>query len=123
MAIDDILIDGFDRVRQTVQSTLRRATEDQLAYRVDPEANTVAWLVWHLTRVQDDHIAEAFGHEQVWSARARGERLQIRFNASEPGYRESSEEVGAGRNAAEHLAGHLYALHTRTVEGMRGLAE
>ena len=121
MAIDDILIDGFDRVRQTVHSTLRRATEDQLVHRIDPEANTVAWLVWHLTRVQDDHIAEAFGHEQVWTASGWVERFQLPFNAGETGYGQTAEEVGAVHASAELLGGYLDAVHARTVECLRGI--
>ncbi len=123
MAIDDILIDGFDRVRQTVHSTLKRVTEDQLVYRADPESNTVAWLVWHLTRVQDDHIAEAFGREQVWTASGWVERFQLPFTPDETGYGQSAEEVGAVRASAENLAGYLDAVHARTVECLRGIDE
>jgi Protein of unknown function (DUF664) len=123
MAIDDILIDGFDRVRQVVHSALRRATEDQLAYRPDPEANSVAWLVWHLTRVQDDHVADAFGHEQVWTSGGWVERFQLPFTAGETGYGQSAEEVGSVRVPADLLAGYHDAVHARTVACLRGIGE
>ena len=29
-------------------------------------ANPIGWLIWHLTRVQDDHIADILDDEQVW---------------------------------------------------------
>ena len=41
---------------------------DALTHRVDGTANSISWLVWHLTRVQDDHVAEVAGTEQVWTA-------------------------------------------------------
>jgi hypothetical protein len=123
MAIDDILIDGFERVRSVVHSTLRRATEDQLGYRADPEANTVAWLVWHLTRVQDDHVADAFGHEQVSTSEGWVERFQLPFNAAETGYGQSADEVASVRASAELLAGYHDAVHARTVQCLRGIEE
>ena len=46
----------------------RGLTPEQLAFRVDPEANSIAWLVWHLTRIQDDHLADAAEADQVWTS-------------------------------------------------------
>src|SRR6202012_3554221 len=51
-----------------VADVLDGLTPEQLAYRIDPDANSVSWLVWHLTRVQDDHVAAAFGIPQVWAS-------------------------------------------------------
>ena len=49
--------------------------DDDLAYRPDPEANSIAWLVWHLTRIQDDHIADVAGVEQVWTGGGWADRF------------------------------------------------
>ena len=57
----DLLTDAFDRVRETVHGVVDGLTTEQLAVRIDGHANSIAWLVWHLTRVQDDHIAEVAG--------------------------------------------------------------
>ncbi|HEY3438481.1 MAG TPA: DinB family protein, partial [Actinotalea sp.] len=61
MDVADLLTDGFTRVHEAVHAVLRGLTPDDLALRTDPAANTIGWLVWHLTRVQDDHVADAFG--------------------------------------------------------------
>ena len=61
MGSTEILIDAFGRVREVVHEAVKDLTADQLAHRVDPEANSIGWLVWHLTLVQDDHIADAAG--------------------------------------------------------------
>ena len=66
----DLLVDAFGRIRETVIDTIYGLTPEQLAYRIDTDANPVGWLIWHLTRVQDDHVAAAFGVSQVWSAAA-----------------------------------------------------
>ena len=62
-----LITDAFGRIRETVTDTLYGLTAEQLTYRADANANPIAWLIWHLTRVQDDHVAAAFGVPQVWT--------------------------------------------------------
>ena len=57
MTSSELLADAFGRIRATVHEALRGLTPEQLAVRLDADANSIAWLVWHLTRIQDDHIA------------------------------------------------------------------
>ena len=64
----DLLRDLFDRVKTDVHGAVEDLDKAALTHRVDGGANSIAWLVWHLTRVQDDHIADAAGTEQVWTA-------------------------------------------------------
>ena len=45
----------------------------ELAFRPDSaESNSIVWLVWHLTRIQDDHVAGLDSSEQVWISRGVG---------------------------------------------------
>ena len=60
--------------------------EDQLGYRPDRDANSIAWLVWHLTRVQDDHVAEVAGSEQLWTVGGWVERFRLPFDVEATGY-------------------------------------
>jgi hypothetical protein len=90
----DLLTDGFGRIRENVAAALDGLTSEQLAYRVDPDANPVSWLVWHLTRVQDDHVADAFGVTQVWSAGGWAKRFGLPETTTEVGYGHSSRQVG-----------------------------
>ena len=53
----DLLTDAFGRIRDTVDEVLDGIDSKDLITRLDAEANSIAWLVWHLTRVQDDHVA------------------------------------------------------------------
>jgi hypothetical protein len=52
----DLVLTAFDNVEDFVRGALDGIDPALLTERIDPEANTVAWLVWHLTRVQDDHV-------------------------------------------------------------------
>ena len=61
MTSAELLADAFNRIQETVHEAVRGLTSSQLGARLDPDANSIAWLCWHLTRVQDDHVAGAFG--------------------------------------------------------------
>ena len=65
MTSADLLMDAFGRIRELVHEVVADLTPEQLAFRVDGNANSIAWLVWHLTRIQDDHIAGVAETEQV----------------------------------------------------------
>jgi Protein of unknown function (DUF664) len=115
----DLLVDGFGRIRENVQAVLSGLTPDQLAYQVAPGANPISWLVWHLTRVQDDHVAEAFGAEQVWSAGGWAGRFGLRAGTTDHGYGHTVAqvaEVGLATASAELLAEYHEATHAQTVK-------
>ncbi len=113
---NDLLTDGFDRVRETVQQVVEGLDEDRLSFRPDAEANPIGWLVWHLTRVQDDHVAEVAGGEQLWTAGGWVERFRLPFDVGAIGYGQSAEEAGQVRATAEMLAGYQDAVHRSTVD-------
>src|SRR3954470_12044608 len=119
----DLLIDGFDRVRETAQSAVDGLDEDALTWRPDPGANTIAWLVWHLTRVQDDHVAGVAGGEQLWTVGGWVERFRLPFDVGATGYGQSADEVGQVRATAELLVGYQDAVHAATVDYLRTLSD
>lgn len=118
----DLLLEGYHRIREIVHSALDGLTEQQLATRLDGRSNSIAWLVWHLARVQDDHVAEAAGLEQVWLARGWQERFGLPFEPGATGYGHGPDEVAAVRASAELLAGYYDAVHEQTASYLRGLA-
>lgn len=95
MTSADLITDAFGRIRETVTDTLYGLTAEQLTYRVDADANSVAWLIWHLTRVQDDHVAAAFGVPQVWSDGGWAARLGLPGGSMETGYGHNRLQVAA----------------------------
>ena len=119
----ELLSDAFGRISAVVHSALREASIDMLTFRVDPGANTMAWLIWHLTRVQDDHIADLVGAEQVWTAEGWVGRFDLPFDPEATGYGQSAGDVAAVRAEAELLAGYYDAVHTRTIDFLHTLTE
>jgi uncharacterized damage-inducible protein DinB len=114
MKTSELLIDGFGRVGQTVHRALDGLDQDALTYRIDPEANTIAWLTWHLTRIQDDHLADAFGAEQVWLSQGWAEQFNLPFDKAATGYAHTAEEVAAVTAPSSLLLGYLDATHEQT---------
>ena len=119
----ELLTEAFDRIREIVHIELEDATAEVLTFRADPKANTVAWLVWHLTRVQDDHIAELAGEEQVWTADGWADRFDLPFDAAATGYGHSAAEAAVIRTEATLLMGYYDAVHTRTIAYLRTLTD
>lgn len=120
----DLLVDAFGRIRQTVHHAVKGMSAADLAFRVDEEANSVAWLLWHLTRVQDDHVADAAGTSQVWSDDRWDRRFGLPFPAEETGYGHDADDVSAVRVASgELLTGYHDAVHDRTVRYLRTLSD
>jgi uncharacterized damage-inducible protein DinB len=115
MTPTELLKDAFIRVVESAESAVRDLTDDQLAARPAEGANTIAWLVWHLARVQDDHVAEVAGTEQVWTAQGYAGRFGLPFEDTATGYGQSSDEVGQVRVSAELLAAYVRAVHQQTL--------
>jgi hypothetical protein len=115
MDINDLLVDAFGRVRDAAHGAADGASPAVLTYRPDPDANSIAWLVWHLTRIQDDHVAAAAGTEQQWTAGGWAERCALPFPRSATGYGHGSDEVAAVKVDGGLLLAYFDAVHEQTV--------
>jgi hypothetical protein len=117
--LNDLLVDTFERVRTATRRAVEGLDTAALTFRLDGEANTIAWLVWHIARIQDDHIAglhadEQAPAEQVWNT-GWYERFAVPFDRSDTGYGHSNDDVAAVRAGAADLLGYLDAVHEATI--------
>jgi hypothetical protein len=88
-----LLADAFGRIREDVAGILDGLTPEQALCRLDPGANPVSWLVWHLTRVQDAQVTGAFGLPQEWTAGGWAARFGLPETVMDTGYGHSSADV------------------------------
>jgi hypothetical protein len=124
MTSADLLVDALGRIRSVVHHAIDGLTPDQLAFRIHGEANSIAWLVWHLTRIQDDHIAAAAQVGQVWTSRGWAERFRLPFDPGATGYGHRSADVAAVRvKSGELLTGYYDAVHEQTVRFVQRLGD
>jgi hypothetical protein len=122
MLAADLLVDGFGRVRESVHRVLDGLTEADLQYRVDPAANSIAWQIWHLTRVQDDHVAGAGGLDQVWLS-GWDKRFDLPLDPLDHGYGHSADQVAVVTAPPSLLAGYHDATYEQTIAFLRTLTE
>jgi Protein of unknown function (DUF664) len=123
MTSAELLVDAFGRIHGVVHQVVDGLTPEQLAFRVDPGANSIAWLVWHLTRIQDDHVADAAGLEQVWTSQGWVERFGLPFDAMATGYGHRADEVAAVRADPGELLGYHDAVHRQTTRYVERLGD
>ena len=124
MTSADLLVDAFGRIRDLVHKVVADLTPEQLAFRVDSDANSIAWLVWHLTRIQDDHVAAAAHVEQVWTSAGWIERFGLPFEPWATGYAHSSADVAAVTvSSGDLLLDYHDAVHAQTIRFVEGLAD
>ncbi|WP_409179470.1 mycothiol transferase [Amycolatopsis sp. VS8301801F10] len=124
MNVADLLVDGFGRVREVVHQAVDGLTAEQLAARPGPDANSIGWLIWHLARVQDDHVADVAGTDQLWTAKGWREKFDLPFPAGDIGYGHSSDDVAKVRpQSPDLLTGYYDAVHEHTVSWVAGIDE
>jgi hypothetical protein len=124
MTSAQLLTDAFDRIRGVVHHVVGGLTPDELAYRVTNQANSIAWLVWHLTRIQDDHVADVAGIDQVWTSQEWSERFGLPFDAADTGYGHTGDEVAAVRvESGKLLTAYHDAVYEQTLGYVGGLTD
>lgn len=95
---------------------------DGLTETAVPGTNPIGWLVWHLTRVQDHHVAELLDGDQVWVGGDWAERFGLQPDPANIGYGHSAEEVAAVRpDGPGALLGYLDRVSARTSGMLEGL--
>jgi len=124
METSNVLKDAFDRIRQLVERSVGGLDADALAYRPEAGANSIGWLVWHLTRIQDDHVAEIAGRDQVWMVDGWADRFGMEADPHNTGYGHTSEQVAALRPGTPNLlTGYHAAVAERTREYLQMIDE
>lgn len=119
----EVLADAFNRIRADVDTVLEGLDPAALTHRITPEANTIGWLVWHLLRVQDDHVADLVGADQVAVTRDWNRRFDLPFADDATGYGHTPDDVAAVQLSSEVLAGYSHDVHQATLRFLDGLDE
>ena len=97
MKSNELLLDAFGRIRETVEATLEGLDDETLARRPAGNGNSIAWLIWHLSRVEDAQVGSAAGLEQVWTSQGFAGRFGLPLPERDTGYGHST---GPGRRRA-----------------------
>lgn len=120
----ELLTNAIGSIRDLGHSAVDGLRPDQLNGQIAEGANTVSWLLWHLARVQDDHVADVAGTEQVWTAAGWADRFDLPFKGAATGYGHSADEVTRVTvDSGELLTGYLDAVTDATIRYLGSLTE
>jgi hypothetical protein len=123
MQLNSLLLEAFRRVKGIVHTSAKGLQKEQLMYRPGDQANSIAWLLWHVARIQDDHIADLAAQEQVWTADGWYSKFNLPFDVTDTGYGHTVEQVAAVQANAELLLGYYDAVHLATEKYIEHLTQ
>lgn len=122
MDVAALLLELYGRISPLARQAVEGLDTDALTRPPSPGANTIGWLVWHLTRVQDHHVAELLGSEQLWAGGEWARRFGVDPDPDNTGYGHTPEEVAALRpESAQALVEYHEAVDGRTRTMLAGL--
>lgn len=122
MDTGEVLIEAYQRIRELVHQAAVDLSASQLAYRPDPGSNSIAWLIWHLTRIQDDHISKIDGSEQIWVSSHWASELGLPDDASDLGQGHGPEQVAAIRpSSPDPLLGYHDEVMDHSISFLRSI--
>ncbi len=115
MDVAALLVELYGRIPPLAADAVDGLDPDQLRRPPSTGANPIGWLVWHLARVQDDHIADLLESDQLWVGGDWARRFGLAPDPSNTGYGHSADEVAAVQpESAEALLEYLDAVASRT---------
>jgi len=123
MNVNELLTETYDRLPDLVRSAVEGLSAEQLRWAPAEGANSIGWLVWHLTRVQDSHLAELLDEDQVYVSGDWAARFGRKADPSDNGYGHTAAQVAAVRPESDRALIEYYeAVHARTRDFLAGLS-
>ncbi len=123
MDIASLLLELYGRIPPLARSAVAGIPFERLCDSPSPETNSIGWLVWHLARVQDHHVAEILEIDQRWVDGGWASRFGLEPDPSNIGYGHTMDDVAAVRpESAEVLVDYLDAVQTRTEQMLESLS-
>jgi hypothetical protein len=115
MDVSDLLAELYGRIGPLAARAVDGLDSDQLARSPAPGANTIGWLIWHLARVQDHHVAELLETEQLWVTDGWAGRFGLDPDPADIGYGHDQDQMAGVRpDGPELLVDYLAAVQDRT---------
>lgn len=105
-----------------VKPALKGLSDDDLTTQPNEHCNSIAWILWHQTRVEDGIIANISGKPQVWIEDRWYEKFHMEADPRYIGMGDSLEQVAAFRTSKETLLGYADAVRAHTLDVLHHLS-
>ena len=124
MKWQQMFINAYERVTLVLKQSLEGLTVDELNTQVRPDCNSIGWIAWHLTRVQDRAISDLSGEEQLWTK----DRWHAKFNrppdAKDTGFGHTSEDAAGFKSPdVPTMIAYHHAVAERSKQYLSSLSE
>lgn len=115
MDVSGLLVELYGRIPPLARRAVDGADLDTLTTVPAAHTNSIAWLVWHLARVQDHHVAELLDEDQLWVSDGWAARFGLDPDPSNSGYGHDEVDVAAVQpDSPAALLDYLDAVQART---------
>jgi hypothetical protein len=119
VTLNQFIIALLEAAYRSIKQATADLTDEQLYYQPTAEANSIAWLVWHLSRWRDAISATISGEPQIWVSEGWAQRCGMLGERT--GMGDTPAQVTAFRVERAVLFGYVDAAHHRTVERVAAL--
>ena len=115
----------FDRNEAILLRALEGLTVDELQVQVGPDSNPIGWLMWHLSRVQDNHFSAMEDKEHAWVTEGWNEKFDRADKpTSDRGRGHTTEEVADFRPPdVDTLIAYYRSVRAHSAAFLDGLTE
>ena len=98
MELQALLTDAYSRVVDALAEVLNGLGREDLDRQPTPDTNSIGWLAWHLTRVQDDHVSDLMGEQQLYIKDGWHARFDRPADPKDVGWGHTLAQVAAFRS-------------------------
>ena len=110
-----MLLETYGRVPHLARGVVDGLSLDQVLQRPTDDANPIAWLVWHMARLQDQQTSELIERDQLWVTDGWAPRFGLEPDPVNNGFGHTSAEVAQVSTESPQLLVHyLGAADART---------
>jgi hypothetical protein len=117
----ELIADGLGRINRVLHRTLEGVPTETLCKLPTADTNSMAWLAWHLTRVEDHHMSDLAGLPQLWTSAKWHQRFGMAEDDKETGTGHTPEQVAALKADAELLLAYTDSVYQRGLEYLKNI--
>jgi hypothetical protein len=114
MEATELAIAALTRSYGILERAADGLSDEQFHHLPTPDSNSIAWLVWHLSRWKDNNASRLSGQQSVWEGQGWAEKFGMAADAA--GMGDTPEQVAAFRPKRELLFGYASAAQAAALE-------
>ena len=112
---------GLQQVQIRLDASCAGLTREQVLWRPLPHANSIGFILWHMTRAEDNRAASLMGKAPLWESQGWFARFGQPVDAPDPGDKAGLRAVSIP--ALEVLTGYAEAAYQQTKELLSSVTE